>query len=42
MCFYIHEADQIVDKTTENGLVLAVDMHKRYDPDHLRIHDDIR
>ena len=41
MCLSIHEADQIVEKAQEKGLVVAVDMHKRYDPDHLRIHDDI-
>jgi predicted dehydrogenase len=42
MCLSIHEADQIIDLARKNNRVVAVDMHKRYDPDHLRIRDDIR
>ncbi|MCZ6634443.1 MAG: Gfo/Idh/MocA family oxidoreductase [bacterium] len=41
MCLSIQEADQIVALSNEKGLVCAVDMHKRYDPDHLRIQHDI-
>lgn len=41
MCLSIHEADEIVEKAREKGIVVAVDMHKRYDPDHLRIQHDI-
>ena len=41
MCLSIDEADQIVTLAREKGLVVAVDMHKRYDPDHLRIQHDI-
>ncbi|MFT5493376.1 MAG: putative dehydrogenase [Limisphaerales bacterium] len=41
MCLSIDEADQIVELAREKGLIVAVDMHKRYDPDHLRIRDDI-
>jgi len=42
MCLSIHEADQIIDLARRNNLIVAVDMHKRYDPDHLRIRDDIK
>lgn len=41
MCLSVHEADEIVALANEKGLVCAVDMHKRYDPDHLRIEQDI-
>jgi predicted dehydrogenase len=42
MCLSIHEADQIIDLARRNNLIVALDMHKRYDPDHLRIRDDIK
>jgi len=42
MCLSIHEADQIIELASEKGCVVAVDMHKRYDPDHLRIKNDIQ
>lgn len=42
MCLTLAEADQILDAARANGCVVAVDMHKRYDPDHLRIRDDIQ
>lgn len=41
MCLSVHEADQIVELADQKGLVCAVDMHKRYDPDHMRIQRDI-
>lgn len=41
MCLSIQEADQIVALAREKERVVAVDMHKRYDPDHLRIQHDI-
>lgn len=41
LCLSIHEADQIVETAQRQGLIVAVDMHKRYDPDHLRIARDI-
>jgi predicted dehydrogenase len=41
MCLSIHQADQIIAQAAQAGLVVGVDMHKRYDPDHLRIRDDI-
>lgn len=42
MCLDIAEADQIIDLAKKNNRIVAVDMHKRYDPDHLRIRDDIK
>jgi len=33
------EADHIVDLARRENLLVGVDMHKRYDPDHLRIRD---
>ena len=42
LCLDIAEADQIIGLATRKNRVVAVDMHKRYDPDHLRIRDDIR
>jgi predicted dehydrogenase len=41
MCLSITEADEIVELADSKGLIAAVDMHKRYDPDHLRIKDDV-
>ena len=42
MCLDIAEADQIIELAKKNNRIVAVDMHKRYDPDHLRIRDDIK
>jgi predicted dehydrogenase len=42
MCLSIHESDKIIELAKKKGRVVAVDMHKRYDPDHLRIRDDIQ
>jgi len=42
MCMSIHEADEIIAAARAKNRVVAVDMHKRYDPDHLRIRDDIQ
>jgi len=42
MCLNIAEADQIIDLAKKKSRIVAVDMHKRYDPDHLRIRDDIK
>ncbi len=41
MCLSVHEADEMIELANEKGLVCAVDMHKRYDPDHMRIEHDI-
>lgn len=42
MCLDIAEADQIIELAKAKNKVVAVDMHKRYDPDHLRIRNDIQ
>jgi predicted dehydrogenase len=42
MCLSIQEADEIIEAAKARNLIVAVDMHKRYDPDHLRIRDDIQ
>ena len=42
MCLDIGEADQIIALASKKNRIVAVDMHKRYDPDHLRIRDDIK
>ena len=42
MCLSIHEADQIIELARTKDRVVAVDMHKRFDPDHLRVRDDIQ
>ena len=41
MCLSIEEADRIVDASHAKGLIVAVDMHKRYDPDHTRIRAEL-
>lgn len=41
MCLDAHEADAILVASRKAGRLVGVDMHKRYDPDHLRIRDDI-
>jgi predicted dehydrogenase len=42
MCLTINEADEIIAAARAKGLVVSVDMHKRYDPDHLRVRDDVQ
>ena len=42
MCLEVAEADQIIELAKAKDRVVAVDMHKRYDPDHLRIRNDIQ
>jgi len=42
MCLSIEEADEIIAAAKAANLIVAVDMHKRYDPDHLRVRDDIQ
>jgi predicted dehydrogenase len=42
MCLSIQEADQIIELARTKNRIVAVDMHKRYDPDHLRVRDDIQ
>lgn len=41
MCLEMAEADAIIALARRRNRVVAVDMHKRYDPDHLRIRHDI-
>jgi predicted dehydrogenase len=42
MCLDIAEADRIVELAMAKQRIVAVDMHKRYDPDHLCIRDEIK
>jgi len=37
MCLSLSEADEIIELANSQGLIVGVDMHKRYDPDHLKI-----
>jgi predicted dehydrogenase len=41
LCLDLAEADQIIELARRRNRIVAVDMHKRYDPDHLRIFDDL-
>jgi predicted dehydrogenase len=41
MCLDTADADRIIELAGARNRIIAVDMHKRYDPDHLRIRDDI-
>lgn len=41
LCLDTNEADQIIETAEAKGLIVGVDMHKRYDPDHLRIFNEI-
>jgi predicted dehydrogenase len=41
MALDANEADAIVEAARKAGCLVGVDMHKRYDPDHLRIRDAI-
>ncbi len=42
MCLDIREADRIIELARAKNRIVAVDMHKRYDPDHQRIREEIR
>jgi len=42
MCLDLAQADQIIDLARGRNRIVAVDMHKRYDPDHARICQDIK
>jgi predicted dehydrogenase len=41
MTLLTEEADAIIDASKKAGRLVGVDMHKRYDPDHLSIRDKI-
>ena len=42
MALDINEADQIIALSRKKGLLVGLDMHKRYDPDHLKIFHELR
>jgi predicted dehydrogenase len=42
LCLDVNEADDIISAARKKNRIAAVDMHKRYDPDHLRIRDELR
>jgi predicted dehydrogenase len=42
MCLSTAEADEIIAAAKAKNCIVGVDMHKRYDPDHLRVRDDIQ
>ncbi|GIX06866.1 MAG: hypothetical protein KatS3mg115_1269 [Candidatus Poribacteria bacterium] len=37
MTLRLAEADEVLELARQNGCVLGLDMHKRYDPDHLKV-----
>jgi len=41
LCLRFEEAKRITDLAAERGLIVGVDMHKRYDPDHKRIFTEL-
>jgi predicted dehydrogenase len=41
MCLSVPEADQIINLAQAKNRIVAVDMHKRFDPDHQRVRDDL-
>ena len=41
MALDAHEADAILDASVSAGRLVGVDMHKRYDPDHLQIRNAV-
>ncbi len=42
LCLDLEEADRMTALAAERHLILGVDMHKRYDPDHLKIFGDLK
>lgn len=42
LCLETTEADRIIELANEKERVVCVDMHKRFDPDHLRIRHDLK
>jgi|YNPNPStandDraft_1061719.scaffolds.fasta_scaffold17188_3 predicted dehydrogenase len=42
MCLRLDEADRIIATAQDRGLIVGVDMHKRYDPDHLKIFQELQ
>src|SRR5919199_5604925 len=41
MCLDLAEADEIIALSEGEGLIVGADMHKRYDPDHLKIFTEL-
>lgn len=41
MALDINEADEIIELSREKELLVGLDMHKRYDPDHLKIFTEL-
>lgn len=41
MCLKLEEAETIIKLAADKGLIVGVDMHKRYDPDHKRIFEEL-
>lgn len=41
LCLDYGEAQEIIESAQRAGRIVAVDMHKRYDPDHMRIRNDL-
>ena len=41
MCLDINEADEVIRLAKEKNLIVGVDMHKRYDPDHMKIFKEL-
>src|SRR5262249_35008496 len=42
MCLELVEADQIIEASKQANCIVAVDMHKRYDPDHRLICHELK
>jgi predicted dehydrogenase len=41
MCLDLGEADEIIATAERAGLIVGADMHKRYDPDHLKLFGEL-
>lgn len=41
LCLDLTEADEIIELAERANLIVGVDMHKRYDPDHLKIFHEL-
>ncbi|MFQ6096595.1 MAG: Gfo/Idh/MocA family protein [Armatimonadota bacterium] len=41
MCLDLREADEIIALAREKGLIVGADMHKRYDPDHRKVFEEL-
>jgi predicted dehydrogenase len=41
LCLDVNEADTIIETAASKNRIVGVDMHKRYDPDHLKIFTEL-